>query len=152
DAIFLGEEISQYITDEHAINSGGSSEDLTFWQVAPPALRIVTPVAGYPLPVPVECGGHIAAPGRGDMNALRMANDIINLVGETENFIVVRAHAFGHDLFIDTDHVPMPYLEFLYQERQHGNTESDFSWFSGCDIIADRGMGLQQVIAQFFGK
>ena len=38
------------------------------------------------------------------MDALRFANDIVDLVGETEHLIIIGAHAFGHHFFIDADH------------------------------------------------
>ncbi len=94
------------------------------------------------MPIFVERGGHVAAFGGGDVNGFSMAHEIIDLVGEAEYFVVVGAHAVGHDRFVDADHVAVTYLEFLREEGQEWDTEGDFSRFGGSDVVSDRRSGL----------
>src|SRR5579875_123309 len=109
-------------------------------------------MARNPLPVLVKCGRYVATLSRSDMDALRVAHNSVNLVGQTKYFSIIGTHAIGHDFFIDANHMPVSHVELIDQERQQWQTEGDFPRFGSGDIKSDRRMYLQQVIAQVFGK
>ena len=54
------------------------------------------------------------------MDGFSVAHDVIHLVGDAEDFVVIGAHALGHYLVIDADHMAVPHMQFVYQEGQHG--------------------------------
>src|SRR5437588_8966033 len=109
-------------------------------------------MAENPLPIFVESGCHIAAFDGGDMNSFSVAYKIIHLVSQAENLIVVCAHTLGHNFLIDTNHMSMANIEFLYEKWKEWKTESNFAWFGSCNIETDCWPGLKQVIAQLVGK
>src|SRR5215831_5548676 len=109
-------------------------------------------MAGNPLPIFMECGCHIAPFGRSDMNSFSIAHKIVNLVRQAENLIIICAHALNHHVLIDTNHMSMANIEFLYEERKEWKAESDFTWFCSCNIKTDSWPALKQVITQFVGK
>ena len=81
------------------------------------------------------------------MDGFGIAYKIIDLVGQAEYLIVVRAHTLGHDCFINANHVPMAYLEFLNKEWKEWYAESNFAWFGSCNIIGHCRTRLKQVVA-----
>ena len=64
----------------------------------------------------MESSCHIAAFGGGDVNGFSIAYKIVDLVSQAEYLVVVGAHALGHHFLVDTDHMPVAYLEFLHKE------------------------------------
>ena len=80
------------------------------------------------------------------MNSFSVAYKIIHLVRQAEDLIVIRAHTLDHNFLIDTNHMSMANIEFLYEEWKEWETESNFAWFGGCNIETDCWPGLKQVI------
>src|SRR6266704_6687060 len=146
--ILRREVVAQDITDEHPIDGGRCSKDLAFGQVAPFSLLVIAPVAGVPVPMLVEGGSHIAALGGGDVNRFCVAHQVINLVGQTENLVVVGAHAFSHQIFVDADHMPMTYFQFLNKEGQQWDAKADLARFGGGEVVGDRRPRLHEVMPE----
>src|SRR5260370_620646 len=88
---------------------------------------VVASVTGDPLPVLVEGGGDIAAFSGGNVDSPGIAHYIVYLVGDGEDFVIIGAHAFGHDLVIDSDHMAVPHVQFIHEEWQHGQAAGDFT-------------------------
>src|SRR5579875_7347 len=152
DTILLREVVAEHIADEHAVDAGGSREDFAFWQVAPFALLVVASVAGNPLPILVKSGRDIAALLRGDVDGRGIAHEVVDLIGQAEDFIVVGAHAVRHEGFIDADHVAVTDFEFLSQERQQGNTHADFARLGRGNVEGHGRARRDNIVAHLIGK
>src|SRR5579884_3571752 len=83
------------------------------------------------------------------MDGRSVAHEVIDLVRQSEDLIVVGAHAIGHEGFVNANHVAVTHLEFLRQEGQQRNTQTNFAWLRRRDIKGHAGTGGEKVLAQF---
>src|SRR5579875_2650766 len=105
---------------------------------------MIAAMTGDPVPVLVESGSDIAALLRGHMDALRITHKIIDLIRQAEYFIVIGTHTFGHQPFVNTDHVSVAHFKFCSQERQQRDAERDLTRLRGGDIVCYAGTCLDE--------
>ena len=81
-----------------------------------------------------------------------VAHNFINLIGQGKDLVIISAHTIGHQRFIDANHVAMAHLQFLCQEGQQWDAESNFARLGRSDIKSHRWASLNEISAEFIGK